>query len=287
MICIALSIGEDEKYCIRKYIKRQNPGYVALQQEALPRYNTAKIEIIMDVTKYQLLFSQPRFNKYVYACNQDVENAIALYKYNIQASQALYPLISIMEVALRNGIDRVLISHFNDNSWLLTQRHQFAYHSGMVCKDAQGNIRSDNFFAEKLKKTENKLSYYGTPITHGKLLAELTFGFWVKFFDTSAIKVLRGAPLDAFANKPHKKLALVHSHLNAIVTLRNRIAHNEPICFNNTGNICLTTIESYETNILEALGWLDTDLKEWSNKINFFKPVYNRIIDIFNHAPDL
>ena len=210
-----------------------------------------------------------------------------MYKYNIQVSQALYPLISILEVALRNGIDRALLNHFKDNKWLLTQRHQFAYHPSMVYEDAHGNMRSDSFFAEKLKKAEDKLSRYRVPVTHGKLLAELTFGFWVKFFDANAIKVLRGAPLDAFANKPHKKLSLVHFHLNAIVALRNRIAHNEPICFNNTGNICLTTIESYETNILEALGWLDTDLKEWSNKINFFKPVYNRIIEILNHAWDL
>jgi hypothetical protein len=185
-----------------------------------------------------------------------------------------------LEVALRNGIDRVLIKHFKDSNWLLTKRHEFAHHPNMVFKDLRGNIRSDDFFTEKLKKTEGKLSYHGVSITHGKLLAELTFGFWIKFFDTSAIKVLRGAPLDAFANKPRKKLALVHSHLNSIVTLRNRIAHNEPICFNNTGNICLATIESYEINILEALGWLDTDLKEWSNKINYFKPVYNRIAEI-------
>ena len=73
MICIALSIGEDDECCIRKYIKKLNPGYVALQQEALPRYDAVKIEKIMDVTKYQLLFSEPRFNRYVYACNQDVE----------------------------------------------------------------------------------------------------------------------------------------------------------------------------------------------------------------------
>ena len=240
----------------------------------------------MNVTKYQLLFSEARFNRYVYACNHDIENAIALYRYNIQASQALYPLISILEVALRNGIDRVLNRHFSDNKWLLTQRHNFAYHPHMVFKDAQGLTRFDNFFAEKLKRTEDKLSSHGVSIAHGKLLAELTFGFWVKFFDTNAIKVLRGAPLDAFTNKPHKKLALIHSHLNAIVNLRNRIAHNEPICFDKTGNICLATIESYETNILEALGWLDTDLKEWSNRINFFRPVFNRIIEILNPAPD-
>ena len=236
----------------------------------------------MNITKYELLFSQLRFGRYLNSCNGNVENAISLYKYNIQASQALYPLISVFEVTLRNCIDRALIKHFKDNNWLLTKRHEFAYHPNMVYKDSRGNIVSDEFFAARLKKTESRLSHLGIPISHGKLLAELTFGFWVKFFDTSAIKVLRGAPLDAFVNKPHKKLALVHSHLNAVVTLRNRIAHNEPICFNNAGNICLSTIDSYETNMLEALGWLDTDLKHWSKKINFFRPVYNRIAEIVN-----
>lgn len=236
----------------------------------------------MNMTKYELLFSQLRFSRYLNSCNGNAENAISLYKYNIQASQALYPLISVFEVTLRNGIDRVLIKHFRDNNWLLTKRHEFAYHPNMVFKNSRGNIVSDDFFAVRLKKTEARLTHLGIPISHGKLLAELTFGFWVKFFDTSAIKVLRGAPLDAFVNKPHKKLALVHSHLNAVVTLRNRIAHNEPICFNNTGNICLSTIDSYETNVLEALGWLDADLKHWSNKINFFRPVYNRIAEIVN-----
>ena len=236
----------------------------------------------MNITKCELLFSQLRFSKYLNSCNGNVEDAISLYKYNIQASQALYPLISVFEITLRNGIDRVLIKHFKDNNWLLTKRHEFAYHPNMVYKDSRGNIVSDEFFAERLKKIEARLTHLGIPISHGKLLSELTFGFWVKFFDTSAIKVLRGAPLDAFVNKPHKKLALVHSHLNAVVTLRNRIAHNEPICFNNTGDICLSTIDRYETNMLEALGWLDADLKHWSNKLNFFRPVYNRIAEIVN-----
>ena len=111
----------------------------------------------MNITKHQLLFSQMRFNRYLQACNGNVENAISLYKYNIQVSQALYPLISILEVALRNGIDRVLIKYFSDNNWLLAKRHEFVYHHNMVYKDLHGNVRSDNFFAEKLKKTEDKL----------------------------------------------------------------------------------------------------------------------------------
>ena len=231
----------------------------------------------MDFPRHELLFSKIRLSRYYNACNGDEEKTITLYKYNILLSQALYPLISVLEVALRNGIDRELAKFYSDNKWLLTQRNQFANHPAMVYKGRDGNIISDHFFTEKLKKAEDKLTFRNIPISHGKLLAELTFGFWVKFFDTSSIKILKGTPLQAFVNKPHIKLASVHSHLNSIVALRNRISHSEPVCFNLSGKLCLETIRKYETNIIEALNWLDTDLGAWSSEINSFSPIYAKI----------
>ena len=70
---------------------------------------------------------------------------------------------------------------------------------------------------------------------------------------------------------------MVHSHLNSIVNLRNRIAHNEPICFDAKGAICLKTIKDYELNILDALGWIDNDLKEWAQQLNRFPGIYRNI----------
>lgn len=231
----------------------------------------------MDFPTHELLFSKIRLSRYLTACGGNQSKALSLYRCNIQASQALYPLISILEVALRNGIDRELTKHFGDSNWLITQRPQFSNHPLLTYKDKYGNPQPDHFFTDKLNKAEDKLRFRGVAITHGKLLAELTFGFWVKFFDTSPIKILKGVPLQAFANKPHIKLASVHSHLNSVVMLRNRISHSEPICFNITGALCLATIQSYEDKIMEALGWVNTDLKAWGEKINFFQPVYNRM----------
>lgn len=213
-------------------------------------------------------------------CGYDPAKAIKLYKYNIQACQALYPLISVLEVALRNALDRQLTAFFKAPRWLLNRRNDFANHPGMTRKDVNGNVVYDHFFADKLQKAGNKVKYRGVPVTHGKLLAELTFGFWVKFFDSGAIKVLKGVPLQAFRNKPSIKLALVHSHLNFIVTLRNPIAHNEPVCFDKAGNLCLPMLVNYESDITAALGWIDSDLQAWAEKMNFFKPVYSRIAAI-------
>jgi Abi-like protein. len=234
----------------------------------------------MDIAKHEALFSKIRLSRYVTACKGDNYKGLKLYKYNIQACQALYPVISVLEVGLRNSIDRELCKHFKDDTWLLTKRSEFADHPDLVYKDKYGKEQPDLFFTEKLKKAEGKLLFKVSSITHVKLLAELTFGFWVKFFDTSPIKILKGAPLQAFTNKPGIKLAKVHSHLNSIVTLRNRISHSEPICFDRYGNLCLDTMRQYHFNIEDALRWLDPDLGAWAEKLNFYKPVIIRISNL-------
>lgn len=231
----------------------------------------------MDITKHELLFSRPRITPYLSSCNSDDSKAVKLYKYNIQASQALYPIISILEIALRNGIDKALANYYNDKLWLINKRNDFANNPNLTYKDKIGNIKPDLFFIDKLKKAEDKIRFRNVPINHGKLIAELTFGFWVKFFDAQPIKILKGAPLHGLKNRPSMKLAKVHSHLNSIVNVRNRISHSEPICFNKKGNICLLTLAQYESDILDAIKWIDNDLAIWANKMNFFKPVYNRI----------
>ena len=228
---------------------------------------------MMDFTKYERHFSVSRMSRYLIACGGDTVKAKGLYNLNIQLSQALYPLISILEVALRNAIDRELAKYFNDNQWLIGKKNQFANHPGLVFKDKRGNLQPDHFFTDKISSAESKLHFRGIPVSHGKLLAELTFGFWIKFFDNKPIKILQGAQIRAFQNSPKMPMTQVHSHLNLIVALRNRISHNEPICFNKAGQLCLTTIGGYEKDICNALGWLNQELKDWSDIFNTVNPI--------------
>lgn len=234
----------------------------------------------MNFAKHEELFSKSRLDKYLKARNGNHSEAIRLYEFNILVSQALYPLISILEVALRNGIDKVLIGHFQDYNWLISKRSHFATHHLMLYTDSFGNIRHDNYFKEKLDRATVILTNKRRDITHENLLAELTFGFWVKFYESSSIKILHGSPLKAFKNRPSKKLSLIHSHLNSIVKLRNRISHNEPICFDKGGKLCLKTIEKYEINVCDSLYWIDTDLASWMENINPFKHIYNKFLSL-------
>jgi hypothetical protein len=176
----------------------------------------------MNITQHNSFFSIQRLNKYIIACKSDENKAILLYKYNIQLSQTLYPLISVLEIALRNLIDKELSKHFDDNNWLMTQRNVFANHPSLTYKDKYGKTQLDYFFSDKLRKAEEKLKFRQIPLSHGKILSELTFGFWVKFFDSNPIKILKGKPLQGFKNNPKMKLSEVHSHLNYLVTLRKQ-----------------------------------------------------------------
>jgi Abi-like protein len=231
----------------------------------------------MDLAKHEYHVSRIRLSRYCTAYDGDATRATALYKGNIQLSQAYYPVISILEVSLRNAINREIADHFLDEDWLLTQRNNFANHPLMTKKDKWGKPQPDHFFGDKLVQVEKKLRYRGVPFTHGKLLADLTFGFWVKFFDASPIKILMGAHLRALKNRPALSATKIHSQLNRIVELRNRISHNEPICFNKAGRPCFVTMENYEAELLSAIGWIDIDLRLWAAQMSFVRHVLRRI----------
>jgi hypothetical protein len=66
-------------------------------------------------TKYFL--SNPRFQVYLDKTGNDFEKAIQLYKANIELSEAFYPILSILEISLRNAINQKLSDHFNDPFW--------------------------------------------------------------------------------------------------------------------------------------------------------------------------
>jgi hypothetical protein len=49
--------------------------------------------------------SRKRFSTYLRETNNDFEKAIQLYQTNIHFSEAFYPLLSILEISLRNAIN--------------------------------------------------------------------------------------------------------------------------------------------------------------------------------------
>lgn len=210
----------------------------------------------MDYTKLEEYLSKPRLDRYLLSCSNSQTRAIKLYAENIKVSQAFYPLMNLFETFLRNKINDNLTNYFADSAWIINQKTGFMSHPTLGNKyrlkkcveDAEFNIR-------------------GT-ITPGKIIAEQSLGFWTSLFEPRHYSLIRGSVISCFPNKPTSTNRNdISNYLKRIREFRNRIYHNEAICFNNI-TIDFTHVTSIRTDIYILLDWMDTDLRPYVNQFD-------------------
>ncbi len=200
--------------------------------------------------KYYL--SSPRFNVYLAQTNNDFEKAYRLYKANIELSEAFYPVLSVLEICLRNAINEQLKQYFNDPYW-------FKNH---LPKEFQP------FIAE----AEQKILSQRKTVTADKIIAELNFGFWNRLFNRNYTGLLWKPLRLIFKNTPKhlRQRDTVADYLYRIRKLRNRIYHYEPI-FRN-----LQDVEKQYNEMLSFIAWLDRDLPKLLADIDRFKEIFKK-----------
>ncbi|MCK9452231.1 MAG: hypothetical protein M0Q90_11120 [Bacteroidales bacterium] len=195
------------------------------------------------------IISKERLEPYLRHHKNDFDKAISHYKSNILISEAFYPLLAVLEIGLRNSIDYQLSKQFNDDKWYeniefvkIASRFQINRIS-----EARTNIMSD-------KKV----------ITSGRVISELSLGFWTSLFDTKFEMTLWKSLRLTFPNCPKqiRKRKTMSSKFNGIRKLRNRIFHHEAITWN------LGVLNSYKLEIIEGILWLDKELLDWIDELN-------------------
>lgn len=73
-------------------------------------------------------------------------------------------LIAILEVALRNVLDRSMKNYFEDDNWHLSQTDTLLLHPKLIYKHRQsGTWKQDRVLFDKLLKTVNKMVQSRTP----------------------------------------------------------------------------------------------------------------------------
>lgn len=156
--------------------------------------------------------SQPRMSKYLEATGGDTARALDLYISNNVVSTALFGDLHYTEVVLRNRFNEQLTTAYGDQWFTAAPLLKLI---GKRSRDI-------------LSKAQHHAGGYTVP--PGKVVAELTFGFWVNLTDpnlehTLWIPVLHKAFLP---NTPPKRADL-NRDLEKLRQLRNRVAHHEPI----------------------------------------------------------
>lgn len=131
------------------------------------------------------------------------------------------------------------------------------------------SLSTSSFFLRiNTEKAEQKIKRAGFQISSSKIIAEHTFGFWTAFFDPHHFRLVQGATLAAFPNKPNTvNRSSMAIKLNRIRDFRKKIYHNEPICFKGS-SVDFTSANVVIEDIHNIMEWIDPSLKTYTDYFN-------------------
>lgn len=233
----------------------------------------------LDKTEVINSISSERLEAYRLSPNDTIENLVQIYLHNIELAEALYPALALLEVTLRNRLNNAINRNIMQD-WLIKEA------------DTQNILLQDEY--DLIVKASQKLTRpvykngqpVKMPLTNGKLIAELNFGFWVYLCDSKynpAIWMKKPIIFDeVFPNydsfiakknptsKRHKRINKVFSKLKPILKLRNRVFHHEPVFNHPAGlNNCYADIE-------ELLLYMSIESSEFLMNISKFQEYWNK-----------
>jgi hypothetical protein len=162
--------------------------------------------------------SPERFATYLRMAGHDRSRALALYEWSTSLNAALLHDFAHLEVGLRNMYDTALMGAVavGDTHWLDSTSADRLFPQNVA-----GNARTHRDIAAARDNAG------GNAAPAGKVIAELTFGFWV-FLTSRRHEPLIWLPHLAHAYPSGTRRAQLHNGLSDLLKARNRVAHHEP-----------------------------------------------------------
>lgn len=190
------------------------------------------------------LLTVDRLRSYLASCDQDLDRALELYEWNLTASAAVMQTAAMVEVVVRNALDAQLVawaSGRGSQSWL-----------DAIPLDARGRADID-------KARDRATSYGRAALTHGKVVAELSFGFWryltaQRYHASLWVPALHKAYPGGDDDLRDRRRE-VERHLADLMLVRNRAAHHEPIHRRNLARDLDIAVE--------LTGWIHPEAGSW------------------------
>lgn len=173
--------------------------------------------------------------------------AVELYNWNAAVSAALMHPLQVVEVVVRNGIDEALTAAYGPD-WPWSHSFEQSLPSPVNSYSARQDLIRTRAPYTAAKKTS-------------KVIPELRFVFWQNMFtkrhdrrvwQKNLASTFPGLPTDTIQNNR----ALLHTELESIRKLRNRIAHHEPIIARNLN-------DDFQ-KIIDVISYRCTDTGTWT-----------------------
>ena len=174
----------------------------------------------------------------------------ALYMWNTVLGESLYPSFQAIEVALRNSVHTSVWKAFNNEFW---------FESILASNEQQ-----------RLSEVKDRLLNDRKPFESSRVVAGLTFGFWVSLFDKRYEGVLWPQLLEeVFPNIPRtlRTRRNILKRLMRVLRLRNRVFHHEPIWH-------WKDLADQHRETLEAIEWLNPPMLSMVSLFDRFPAVH-------------
>lgn len=181
--------------------------------------------------------SAPRFAVYLDAAQSNRGLALELYEWNTQLGAGFAHDLGHLEVGLRNAYDRALTAHLNlPCHWTACGDQVFAPVLRTRKRGRYGKVSVD-VNAKPRAVLERAIREAGGPnALPGKVIAQLTFGFW-RYLTSAAHEITLWRPALHHVFPTGTVRADVDARIGRLHSLRNRVAHHEPLLALDTSQL--------------------------------------------------
>lgn len=188
-------------------------------------------------------FSPARLGRYRASCGGDEARAAKAYANNMLLAEAMMPMLNVVEIALKNAVDRRLSALYRRPDWW----------------EAWAGDPTFDWQMREIAAAKGKLQRRTEAATPDKIIAELTFGFWTSLFNAQLQTHLWKDLRLAFPRCPKtlRKRHTISAALSQIREFRNRVFHFEQLVW-----LTPSLIDTH-TKGCEVVGWLDPQLSAW------------------------
>jgi hypothetical protein len=171
-----------------------------------------------------------------------LRRGIRIYERNTSLSEALYPVMQGFEVTFRNAVHNRLTAD-----------------RGAAWFDTVNLLPSERHSVGEARRT---IQARPEAVTPGRIVGELSFGFWVRLFSAEYASTLWGPSLSRIIHPTTNDRRAVYSRLQELKTLRNRIAHHNRIIGRTL------SVQQYYELSMETIGWFSPTMRAWVSARN-------------------
>ncbi len=191
--------------------------------------------------RLERLLSAERLSTYIAQCDGEIEDALALYRWNATVTAAFWEPLGHVEVTLRNTLsDRLAARHKRlrrTGSWLDDPDAELTSRARLDIAQARARVRRK-----------------GKRGSDGQTISELSVGFW-RFLVARRFTTLWPDLAGGFPHAPDRRRETLEDPLARLHDFRNRLAHHQRIWNHD--------LDGRFRDLLTVAGYMDPALPGW------------------------